>query len=341
MQRRFALNKSEKIRLIYGIILSVLTAAVGIVFIITVANLYYTGKEQGLEVIYTVERITQHLTVPLVFLFVWIAAIIVAFVLSVVFPVANKNKAYIDEKAIIKRLSAIMPTQGNSEEFDQSVSTIKKLRVKKIVTWAITTAILVAFAIVIMVYVFDPNHFSQTEFLSDALELVRNVIFFIGGGLLVAIVATVVDGVITTRELACIKKAIQTGDKSSVALPKTPKQKAVIGMTIAYAALSFAALLLFAAAPELIHYVVTTRTKAVELIVIAVVILSCIIAGIVGAKVAKKYVPESADKIILLCTRIAVGGLAIAFIIAGALNGGASDVLTKAINICTECIGLG
>lgn len=33
--------------------------------------------------------------------------------------------------------------------------------------------------------------------------------------------------------------------------------------------------------------------------------------------------------------------IAVAFIIAGVLNGGARDVLVKAINICTECIGIG
>lgn len=39
--------------------------------------------------------------------------------------------------------------------------------------------------------------------------------------------------------------------------------------------------------------------------------------------------------------RIAVGCVAVAFIVAGVFNRGASDVLQKAINICTECIGLG
>lgn len=33
--------------------------------------------------------------------------------------------------------------------------------------------------------------------------------------------------------------------------------------------------------------------------------------------------------------------LAIALIAIGVLNGGARDVLVKAVNICTECIGLG
>ena len=335
------MNKSEKIRLIYDIVLSVLTAAVGIEFIITVANLYYTGKEQGLEIIYTVDRITQHLTLPLVFLFVWIAAIIAAFVLSVVFPVASKKKPNIDEKALVQKLSTRIPTQGETQEFTNSIAQLKKLRFAKIITWAITTVALIAFSVIILVYVFDPDHFTQTEFLSDKLTLVRNVIFFIGGGFVVCIIATVIDGVLSKRELACIKKAIATGDKTSVPQPKTPKQKAIIGMTILYAALSLLALLFFTIAPAFINKIVTTSTKAFEFISIAISALALVIAGILGAKVAKKYALEKADKIILLFTRIAVGCVAIAFIIVGATNGGASDVLTKAINICTECIGLG
>lgn len=39
--------------------------------------------------------------------------------------------------------------------------------------------------------------------------------------------------------------------------------------------------------------------------------------------------------------RAAVGCAAVAFVIAGVVNDGAHDVLIKAINICTECIGLG
>ncbi|MCH5163558.1 MAG: thioredoxin [Clostridiales bacterium] len=43
----------------------------------------------------------------------------------------------------------------------------------------------------------------------------------------------------------------------------------------------------------------------------------------------------------LLCTRVSIGVIAISFIIVGATNGGADDVLKKAVAICTECIGLG
>ncbi len=39
--------------------------------------------------------------------------------------------------------------------------------------------------------------------------------------------------------------------------------------------------------------------------------------------------------------RILLAAAAMALIVAGVLNGGMYDVLVKAINICTECIGLG
>ena len=40
-------------------------------------------------------------------------------------------------------------------------------------------------------------------------------------------------------------------------------------------------------------------------------------------------------------TRLILYALAILLVILGVMNGGMRDVLVKAINICTECIGLG
>ena len=47
--------------------------------------------------------------------------------------------------------------------------------------------------------------------------------------------------------------------------------------------------------------------------------------------------PKAARPLVQLCLFI----LALVFILLGVLNGGWYDVLVKAINICTECIGLG
>lgn len=39
--------------------------------------------------------------------------------------------------------------------------------------------------------------------------------------------------------------------------------------------------------------------------------------------------------------RAGLYAVAIVFIVLGVMNGGLQDVLVKAVNICTECIGLG
>lgn len=56
---------------------------------------------------------------------------------------------------------------------------------------------------------------------------------------------------------------------------------------------------------------------------------------------------QQAEKKDICCCRvhrwiqISIAAIAIIFVIVGIFNGGATDVLTKAVAICTECIGLG
>lgn len=52
-------------------------------------------------------------------------------------------------------------------------------------------------------------------------------------------------------------------------------------------------------------------------------------------------VPKATRGLPVGLLRLGIGIVAVVFIVAGILNGGASDVLLKAIAICTECIGLG
>lgn len=47
------------------------------------------------------------------------------------------------------------------------------------------------------------------------------------------------------------------------------------------------------------------------------------------------------DNRVIAMIRIAIAAAAVILMVAGILNGGMADVLSKAINICTECIGLG
>ena len=62
------------------------------------------------------------------------------------------------------------------------------------------------------------------------------------------------------------------------------------------------------------------------------------------AKKAPKRQPEPAEAQNMnmrSIARVALYGAAVVMLVAGVLNGGMRDVLVKAVNICTECIGLG
>lgn len=54
-----------------------------------------------------------------------------------------------------------------------------------------------------------------------------------------------------------------------------------------------------------------------------------------------QFLSENGKKRLLLIGRIALFVLGVTLIIVGCFNGGSREVLEKAINICTECIGLG
>ena len=60
----------------------------------------------------------------------------------------------------------------------------------------------------------------------------------------------------------------------------------------------------------------------------------------ISGKVSR-CVPREQNVKAILIARIAILCLGVLFIVLGVMNGGSRDVLIKAINICTECIGLG
>jgi len=334
------LNKSEKIRLYYGIFLSVLTAAVGIVFIVTIAQLYYSGKDAGLSVIYTVDRISEVLTLPLIFLFTWIAAIIGGFVLSVIFPVSAKRKGGVDEGSLLRRLKTKIPAEGG-EEWAEAKANIKKLELIRIIAWAIALTVLAVSSVIIITFAFDEANYQEASQLQNMLAFVRSIIIWVGASLVCCVAATAFDIITVKKELTEVKKAIAKGDKNAMPKPVDKSQKFVTAMTAIYSALSLLAVVLFAAAPIVINKLVAAKVEALTFILVATLTVTLVIGGYVVKNIATKHVPHKAKSLTVMCSRIAVGAIAVAFIIIGITNGGAADVLAKAIAICTECIGLG
>lgn len=278
------MTKSEKIRLYYGIFLGVLTVALGIAFIVTCATIYYYPLENG--DIYTRERVGSRLLGLLAPILIWIAAIVAGFVLSVVFPDVPKRAGKRDDKSAFNRLQKRLPASGN-EEYNALYAKYRKGERVRFIVRIVCALFCLAAAIACIVYLSTASNFhSLAELNSDILDMLRNVMPWVGVSFLLICAAAVFEVYYAKRTLPSVKKMIALGrGNAPYVSPFGKKRQAVV--------------------------------KVME------------------------------HKYVLLGLRIAALVLGLLFLILALAgfakdgNGGIVDVLKKAINICTECIGLG
>ena len=98
-------------------------------------------------------------------------------------------------------------------------------------------------------------------------------------------------------------------------------------------------------APDFSREAVSAALKPVLLLTLPAVLL-CLAAPALGISGGETILPVKPgpmpeEKSPKKSVRLILFALAAAFLALGVLNGGMRDVLAKAINICTECIGLG
>lgn len=94
----------------------------------------------------------------------------------------------------------------------------------------------------------------------------------------------------------------------------------------------------------LIHVVPWVAVAFICMMVVEQLNYKSMLAEIEEAKKAPKRQPEPAkaqNMKVRSIARVALYAAAVVMLVAGVLNGGMRDVLVKAVNICTECIGLG
>jgi len=262
------LNAAErnKIRLWSEIILGIITAAVALLFIIEVADIYYSAD----GVIYSREIVGARLKILIAPMVIWIAGIITCYVLSVVFP-ADKKSVKLSRYAKVQKLKKRLPKiDGACPEMGRKI------------IYGISSAFAAAAAIIAIVYLADVSHFRSGQINGDILMLVKNVFPWIVASFILFIAAVIYDWATAKRELAAIGKMLA----------------------------------FYKGKPAYVNPFATRLETA-------------------------KSIAEKNSQTIILTARIAVFVLALVFIGLGIANGGAGDVLYKAVAICTECIGLG
>ena len=269
---------ARKVRIGYGIFLSVFTGVLGILFIIGVTDIYDGGAGK-----FSREIVGEHLKPLMIVMIVWILVIIGGYVLSVLLPVTQKRKAKASPLTAVKRLKNKIP-QGTSEEFLSEQKRYRRMGLVKLILWSVCFAFALVASIMIIIYLATPAHFSLTgDIVPNTLivKMVSYVLPWVGASMVLFIGATLYEQLTAKKELETVKKLIVLGKGSPVA-----EQSAL-----------------------------TEKRDA--------------ILQVAGSWQVK------------LAIRCAVFAVAVVFIVIGAIDGGFVDTMTKAIKICTECIGLG
>lgn len=315
-----------------------MTVLVGAAFIVAVSQVYYGGLAENPDYPFEIARIREHILLPFIFLLCWIAAIIVGAVLSFIYPVADKKSSFTDNSGTLEKLKARIPTSGG-EEFTAAGNKLSKYGKIRTCVFYIALAVFLAAAIAIFVYAFNITHYHADALKSDILELVKNVLSWTVAAFAVGIAAACTDEILIKRSIAEAKTAIVRGDRDAKQLPKEVKRKTITAATVAAGIVVGVALLAYGIAPLIIQS--TLGGTQTVIYAVAFVFAALTAAGFAVYNTVKRYIPDKVNGILLLASRIVIGCIAVVFIVVGVLNGGANDVLVKAINICTECIGLG
>ena len=253
----------DRIRRIYGIVLSVALIVTGILLMISCVNIYRSGSRP-----FTPDSISAAFSK--IEAVVWVSCGVVALgvILNILAPAEqSRPRAVRDGKVTLARLQSKLNTDLCDPALVALIRKEEKLRARLRIT-AILACVAVASPAV--VYALDRDHFGadyNAAVLAACLWILPTVLVCMG--ICVAFLYLEDAGI-----------ARQTGHVKS-ALAKT------------------------------------------------------------GVTVPCDKVTKSPCSLTVRIVRAVVAVVAIAFIAVGVFNGGMADVLSKAINICTECIGLG
>ena len=201
-------NKAKLVRQYFGIFLSLLTVAVGILFIVQACGIYAdAGYTKGG---YTPETIgTRFLYVCAPF-FIWIVAIIAGFVLSLVYPLEPDKTTETNYSLALKRLAPKIP-EGIGVGYTANLRTVKSERTLRFAVAVILSAICLACIIISCIYLFNVKNFrgvSNNQAMFNMFKVVGQCLLL---SLLSAIAAVALTNFSIKMELNAVRSLIANG----------------------------------------------------------------------------------------------------------------------------------
>ena len=256
-------NTKKRVRLLYGIMLSVMLTVTGVLLMIGCVNIYNIGGRP-----FTADNIAAEFSKIAVVVWITVAMVAIGVILALALPDEKaKLRAIVDKKTILARLSRRIDPAALPCDVAEKINKEKKLRKVFLIS---AIVLIVAAAIPAAIFAFNFNNFTADHDASvlRACVLILPLTFF---GIGIATAYVLLESASIDRQLTLVKSAMAAA----------------------------------------------------------------------GDKTADTECKKEASPWLTIGIRIAVAVVAIVFIVLGIFNGGIADVLAKAINICTECIGLG
>lgn len=191
----------ERIRLIYGIALSVMIVAVGVCFALSCLSIYQSGSAP-----FTRESIATHWGYIAIPVYICLAGVVGGFVLSLALPVAEgKIKPRRETSVTLRRLSAKLDLAACSEDVARSVGRERGFRRGATITVGILSALTMVPAVVWCV---NPAHFSVENLNGDIKTAAAFVIPCAVVALGMWMVAVLLCSSSVARETAVVKAAL-------------------------------------------------------------------------------------------------------------------------------------
>ena len=254
-------KNKERVHLIYGILLSVLLAALGIALIVSCIAIYKSGDSP-----FTRESISSQFAKIAAPTYICLAAVIGGIALSLALPLEDKKLRPMPMDRVGKLRAKLLIRGGTCNEAD-------KLARKILIARVLCCALCALSALPVIIYLANPDNFTA-DINGSVIALVKVLLPCAVFAFAVGTTFSYLVKALLAKEETLLKEALASSDASAVLKPDEN----------------------------------IVRAKGMRVIDIV---------------------------------RITVFAVAAVFIILGITNGGMSDVLEKAIKICTECIGLG
>ncbi len=352
-----AKKKGGTLRFTYGIFLSVLTVFVGVLFIIQTWSIYRSAPAQP----YTVENISAHFAKIALPVWILVGAVLLNVILALVFPETEKKpKATADVNAALARTKKRLPT---AEEYQAEVGEVEYQHARfRRTTYLVSAAVMLLltaawlavmlnlFYIPVMKGEFFASHNAVADRLVQTCVL---ALLSLSVGCVAVVLATKNKKKEQKAYLELIARSKLPKEEPESELP--PVEESAMEEPVEVTSERWNGVLRSIVGMHFLNEPIT-QEEIDEQIRLVLMPPSPVEEPapptkkkrerkekIHLPKPPKKEKKESpkASKLWTVAFRVGLGLAGVALVVVGIFNGGMRDVFLKAVNICTQCIGLG